>query len=525
MVERGHATSAGLLPTEVYPDHQYGETSGKTIWDLLDNALTGARLIVEDLFHQVVQSVQQGVAWVVEIAATTADGIVRGGAQLSGNGGTMYRSAEPDGAPLMPTETFTLTASAWTPATTSTVAAASAASLARLQSASGEGFVVGGVYQFSPHNMTLTPPAALVINYTAEAIGTIDPNLLHIYRWRVEEANWQPLSAEHDIPARFMTTAIGQLGTYAIGYDATSPIITMLQPTGVITQTHLPQVSAVITDTGSGVAPASVALRLDGQPVEATYAPLSGQLWYTGTVFLANGTYPYTLTAADTAGNQATYEGNLTVAVAAPAVLGTDPPAVPQGIAATVTISGTNFSHPPVVRVDGVPMPDVGYLGLMAISVTLPSNLALGPHSVTIAAPDGQSGSLAGAFTVVAPTALMPMAPTVAIGRSLESTGLTWLHRTQSVFGYPASVTHYEVWLGVTPYFSPGTIGTNLIAQVTPPPWAVEGEPLSYSDDPVDPSEGSRFYRIRSASVYGYLSEASKSVGVFNFALTPGTPP
>ena len=343
--------------------------------------------------------------------------------------------------------------------------ACSEAGRSRLQSASGEGFAVGGVYQFSPYTMTLTPPATLVITYTAEALGTSDPNLLHVYRWRAEEANWQPLNAVHDIPAAAMTTPIGQLGTYTIGYDAAPPIITMMQPTAVVTQTHLPQFSAVITDTGSGVAPASVELRLNGQLVAATYTPLNGYLSYTSAAILPNRSYPYTVTARDTAGNEATSEGSFTVSVPAPTVLGTDPPAVPYGIAAKVTITGQNFSHPPAVWVDGLAMTDVSYQGLTAIGVTLPANLALGPHSVMVTAPDGQSGSKAAAITVVESTALKPLVPTVIIARTLKSLELMWQHQTRSTEGYPASVAFYEVWHGSGPDFSPGGAGTSLVAK------------------------------------------------------------
>jgi hypothetical protein len=37
--------------------------------------------------------------------------------------------------------------------------------------------------------------------------------------------------------------------------------------------------------------------------------------------------------------------------------------------------------------------------------------------------------------------------------------------------------------------------------------------------DPIDSSKEHRFYRIRSVNVCGYMSDASNSVGVFNFAL------
>jgi Tol biopolymer transport system component len=515
VIERGYATAGGLLATEVYPDRQYGSQAGKSFWDLLGNALTGARLIVESLFWQVVQTVQQGIGWTVDIVGRTVDDIVRGGAQLIGGGGMTYRAAALDGALLAPTEAFTLTATAWVPMTGSPAHS-------RLLSASGEGFAVGGVYQFSPYTMTLTPPATLVITYTAEAAGAADPNLFRLYRWRPEEANWQPFSATHDLPARAMTTTIGQLGTYVIGYDVTPPTITMLQPTAVVSQTHLPQFTALITDTGSGIAPASVAMLLVDQPVSTTYAPLSGYLWYTATAFLPNGAYTYTVTAADTAGNLAIYSGAFTVSVPAPAVLGVDPWAVPHGITATVAITGQNFAYPPVVQVDSTVMADVGYLGLTAVSVTLPITLAQGLHDVAVAAPDGQSGTKAAAFAVVEPAALTPLTPTVSISRTIESIRLTWPHRTQSVFGYPAVVARYEIWRSAAPYFSPGDVSASLIAEVTPPPWIGDGQLLAYDDTtPVDAGE-QRFYRVRAVSVYGLASSASNGAWLFSFSLTPG---
>jgi len=241
VIERGYGTLVGLYPTEVYPDRVYGSQPGKTIWDLLNNAAEGAWLIVRDAVNGVARAVGQGVGWTVDILAKTQDNVVRGGAWLLGGSSTTYATAQPVAGPLVVTDALTVTATSWVPQ-------AGSALNSRLLSASAETFAIGGVYQFEPYTLTLTPPATLVLTYTQEAVGTANPTQFKLYRWRPEENSWQPLNAIHDTVARAMTTTIGQLGTFVIGYDNAPPVVTLLQPGSVVTETHFPQFDALIVD-------------------------------------------------------------------------------------------------------------------------------------------------------------------------------------------------------------------------------------------------------------------------------------
>ena len=150
-----------------------------------------------------------------------------------------------------------------------------------------------------------------------------------------------------------------------------------------------------------------------------------------------------TLSASDTSGNPVVYEGAFTVAVPAPVVAGVDPPVAPRGITTTATIAGQYFAYPPVVRVDGNIVADAGYRGPAAITLTVPLDLANGPHDVAVAAPDGQAGAKSAAFEVVEPAALEPRAPAISISRLGNGIRLTWPHVTMSTQGYPAPVDRY----------------------------------------------------------------------------------
>jgi hypothetical protein len=294
----------------------------------------------------------------------------------------------------------------------------------------------------------------------------------------------------------------------------------VLQPGSIVTNTHFPQLEALVADTGSGVEPLSVEASLSGVPVTLTYAALTGRLWYTGTAFLPNGSYTYTLSARDTSGNPIVYVGAFTVAVPAPAVLGVDPPVLPRGVTTTVTITGQNFAYPPIVQVDGNPVADTGYQGLAAITLTTPITLTNGPHDVAVTAPDGQIGVKSAAFEVVEPSALEPQSPAVSANRLNNGVQLLWPQVTTSTQGYTVPVDHYEVYRSASPYFAPDGPDSVKLADVPAP---VSGSGVSYTDTQAfEQPLTDYFYVVVAVNRWGLASSVSNRVAAFNFALTPG---
>jgi len=273
-------------------------------------------------------------------------------------------------------------------------------------------------------------------------------------------------------------------------------------------------------DSGSGVQPASVQMTLTGTIVPALYAPLAQRLWYTATAFLPNGVYTYTIAAADTVGNQVTYSGTITVAVPAPAILGADPAVLPRGVTTTVVITGVNFGYPPTVRIDGGLVTDTGYQGTTALTATVPAILISGPHTVTVAAPDGQAGTKTALFTIVESSALVPQAPGLVISTTSIGVQLTWLMDTTSTLGYPVPITGYQVYRSIYPYFSPDGPTAVKVADLASPTWT---NIVSYVDAaafslPITPYH----YIVVANNAWGQASAVSNRVGAFNFALTPG---
>jgi hypothetical protein len=67
----------------------------------------------------------------------------------------------------------------------------------------------------------------------------------------------------------------------------------------------LPLISALVVDTGVGIDPATVEMRLDGQVVVATYITGTGELMYMPPAPLSAGQHTVTVSARDVVGNQA----------------------------------------------------------------------------------------------------------------------------------------------------------------------------------------------------------------------------
>ena len=312
--ERGVFLNGKPYVTETYNADAYVSRPGKSWWDLTTNALGGLWLLVRDAFTWVGRQVTSGVGWVIGTVSRTVEGAVRGGAQLIAPPGTQLyaRSFGAQGVAIQQTGPITVTAIGWVP---EAVAGAGALSLRpALAAASGEGFVVGGIYEFQPYTLTLSPGATLVITYTDEAAAGVDESRIGMFRWNPEGNNWQPMAAISDTAHNVFTATITQLGTFALGYDATPPQITILEPmNGSIITNTLPLIRALVADAGVGIDPATVEMRLDGQVVAAAFITGTGELAYLPAAPLAAGPHTVSVKAWDVLGNPASASAAFTV--------------------------------------------------------------------------------------------------------------------------------------------------------------------------------------------------------------------
>jgi len=314
--EKGVFINGRPYTLESYDADGYVSRPGKSWWNLTTNALGGLWELVKDAFSWVKRQVSSGVGWVVGVVSRTVEGIVRGGAQVIAPAGTQLyaQSFGPQGITLRQTGTVTVTAVGWVPEGGGSIMALGLSPAAG--TASGEGFVVGGIYEFRPYTLTLSPAATLVITYTDEAAAGVDESRVGVFRWNPEGNNWQPMDAVSDEVHNVFTATITQLGTFALGYDSTPPQVSIREPVegGVISNT-LPLLVALVVDEGVGIDPATVEMRLDGQVVAAQYITGTGELMYLPSEPLASGSHTVSVSAEDMVGNRGTASAVFTVEV------------------------------------------------------------------------------------------------------------------------------------------------------------------------------------------------------------------
>ncbi len=168
----------------------------------------------------------------------------------------------------------------------------------------GNGFVVGGVYEFQPTGTLLSEAAILDVSYTDAETQGIDENSLRLFRWNATNNNWQSVPSTVDPTTNKVTGHVSQLGTFAIGYDLTPPVIAFVAPEkSTTTGSAQPLMMALVTDAGVGVDPASVEMKVDGTPVTAKFIAGTGELSFLPPVPLSPGTHVVTISAKDAVGN------------------------------------------------------------------------------------------------------------------------------------------------------------------------------------------------------------------------------
>ncbi|MBI5870349.1 MAG: right-handed parallel beta-helix repeat-containing protein [Actinobacteria bacterium] len=191
--------------------------------------------------------------------------------------------------------------------------------------------------------------------------------------------------------------------------DTTPPVINNVMPSGTITTTGA-NVSAYLSDTGSGINTASVSVQVDS--VALTGCTVSASSVSCAATGLAEGAHNISVTAADNAGNSSTSTGSFTVDSMSPTVSGLAPTGLvnlaDQTITASYSDSGTGIdsSTAQVYMDSGV----LSGCTATATSISCPAaGLAEGAHSYTVSVRDtaGNTGSASASFTVdsIRPTA------------------------------------------------------------------------------------------------------------------------
>lgn len=236
-----------------------------------------------------------------------------------------------------------------------------------------------------------------------------------------------------DARDRAGNAAVTQSSTFVL--DLTAPVISNLAPAaGSFLNVARPVLSASITDTGgAGVDPASILVRLDGNPVAAAVSssdPNTFMAAFTPAAGLAEGGHTISVDAKDRAGNQAqTASATFTIDLSPPAVSSllpqdgsfTNLPRPP--LSATITDtggSGVNVGSI-VLQLDGAavaPVVNSANLNAVTLTFTPASALSEGLHTLKLDAQDraGNAAPTANARFTVDLTAPVLSSPAPAPG-------------------------------------------------------------------------------------------------------------
>jgi len=303
--ERGTYIQGTPYLVDTYVADDYVASKPREWDDIINGALDSLWKFIggDSVFNVAVQAANKVGVWSVKITVSTGESLFKGSASLIGKASTIFGLRNVDSNDVTPRqlESVQITAVAWE--STQKVNLRSLGVSPIYATASGSGFSVGGIYQFQPYTLTIEPAATLVITYPDPALS-LDESKLRMFRWNEENINWQPIQAEVDVSNNTLTTQVTQLGTFAVGYDNTSPQINITSPIGnsSVQTGDIPVVASII-DEGVGIVPTTVQMQVDGQLVAASYITSTGELTYLPPTPLATGQHIITVSASDTLGN------------------------------------------------------------------------------------------------------------------------------------------------------------------------------------------------------------------------------
>ncbi|MBI5870348.1 MAG: hypothetical protein HZB44_05230, partial [Actinobacteria bacterium] len=197
-------------------------------------------------------------------------------------------------------------------------------------------------------------------------------------------------------------TGSGSFTVDTVVPDTTTPAVTNVMPSGIITTTSA-TVSAYYSDAESGINSATAAITLDGSAMAGCTATASTiSCPATG---LAQGAHNISVSVTDNAANTGTGTGSFTVDSLAPTVSGVTPTGTITSAATTVYANYTDATSGINTASVSVSVDTTTLTGctVAAGSVSCPaSGLAEGAHNITVSVTDnaGNTGTGTGSFTV-----------------------------------------------------------------------------------------------------------------------------
>jgi len=180
-------------------------------------------------------------------------------------------------------------------------------------------FIVGGIYTVQPEDGTLSQPASLSLSYTSDAIMGRDESKFKLYWFNKSDNAWEVLPSTFDPNTKTFTASITNLGQFAIGYDVTPPQYSLLyvEQTDLyyVYKTNNPDIKIKIDDSGSGVLPSSIQVKIDNVVTNYTYNSFEGVVDVNYGSTLQEGVHTLSISSTDTSGNSSSTTFNIKIEI------------------------------------------------------------------------------------------------------------------------------------------------------------------------------------------------------------------
>lgn len=168
---------------------------------------------------------------------------------------------------------------------------------------------VGGSYQVGPHLYALDKEAQLSLSYDDAQLEGLPEEKLGLYAWDDEKLAWEYAGGAIDKEGNHVTAPTSTLSTYRIILDNVPPEVKNFKPGDKDRYlTRTPEISAEISDLGSGVDPSSVSMYIDGGSVPVNLDAGKAKLIYIPDAPLAAGEHDITVVVKDKVGNETRLE-------------------------------------------------------------------------------------------------------------------------------------------------------------------------------------------------------------------------
>ncbi len=167
--------------------------------------------------------------------------------------------------------------------------------------------LIGEVYDFRPAGCPLEKKGSIHIQYPADVKDVKDVKKLGIYWWDAIKQRWYFMNDRVETKTRSLSADIIYPSIYAILQDTLHPIISDLRPehNTTVAAEEVTELSSIIRDIGKGVDENTIAMLLDGKPVDGEYDPDRSKFSVSLIKPLSAGKHTLTVQAGDKAGNPA----------------------------------------------------------------------------------------------------------------------------------------------------------------------------------------------------------------------------